>query len=161
MSEDFTVRSREALQEVAARMAQAKAPQAVLFAAAATGHLALVYVPTPGSPWPSETVERLTRPAVVLLAGDLGYGETSVGPGRWRCARKARGWAASAIVHGGAGERDHYIGAVAMAELMQRVLMVETTSALVDAWGAFLAPLPRVGFRPSKGVHPVRPGVMH
>jgi hypothetical protein len=161
MSEDLSVRSRTELQKLAARMAQAGAPQAVLFAAAAAGKIAVVYVPTPDSPWPAQTVARLTRPAVVLLAGDPGYGETSSGPGRWRCARKAKGWAASAIVHGGAGERDHYVGALAMAELMQRVLMVETTSALVDAWGTFLAPLPRIGFRPSKGVHPVQPGVVH
>jgi hypothetical protein len=135
MSEECTVRSRDALQEIAARMVQAKAPQAVLFAAAAAGHLALVYIPTPGSPWPSETVEGLNRPAVVLLAGDPGYGEPSFGPGRWRCAAKAKAWAASAIVHGGAGERGHYLGAIAMAELMQRVLMVETCSSLVDYGG--------------------------
>ncbi len=161
MSEDLSVRSRNALREIAARMAQAKAPQACLFAAADAGRIALVYVPSHDSPWPAQTVERLTRPAVVLLAGDPGYGEASFGPVRWRCASKAKSWAASAIVHGGAGEREHYIGALAMAELMQRVLMVETTSALVDAWGTFLSPLPRIGFRPSKGVHPIKPGAVH
>ncbi len=161
MSEDFNVGSRDALQKIAARLVHAQAPQAVLFAAAAAGRIALVYVPVPGSPWPSQTVERLTRPAVVLLAGDPGYGETSFGPGRWRCAAKAKAWAASAIVDGGAGERSHYVGALAMAELMHRVVMVETTSALVDVWGTFLAPLPRIGFRPSVGVHPVQPGAVH
>lgn len=161
MTADLAVRSRAELQKLVARMTQAKAPQAVLFAAAAAGRIALVYVPTPGSPWPSETIMGLTRPTVVLLAGDPGYGEASFGPSRWHCASNVKGWAASAIVHGGAGERDHYVGALAMAELMHRVVMIETTSALVDAWGVFLAPLPRIGFRPSAGVHPVRPGVVH
>lgn len=161
MNRDTTVCSADQIQEIATRMAQANLPQTVLFAAAAAGSLALVYVPTHSSPWPSDTISRLTRPAVVLLAGDPGYGEQAFGPGRWRCAAKAKEWAASAIIDGGAGERSHYVGALAMAEVMHRVLMIETTSALVDAWGAFLAPLPRVGFRPSVGVHPVRPGVMH
>lgn len=161
MSADLNVGSRAALREIAARMVQAKAPQAVLFAAAAAGRIAPVYVPTPDSPWPCQTVERLTRPAVVLVAGDPGYGEVSFGPGRWRCVAKAKAWAASTIVHGGAGERSHYVGALAMAELMHRVVMVETTSVLVDAWSAFLAPLPRIGFRPSEGVHPIKPGVVH
>lgn len=161
MSEDLSVRSRDALREIAARMAQAKAPQACLFAAAAAGRIDLVYVPSHDSPWPTQTVERLIRPAVVLLAGDPGWGEPTFGPGRWRCVGKARSWAASAIVHDGAGERDHYVGAIAMAELMHRVLMVETVSSLVDAWGSFLAPLPRIGFRPPEGCHPVAPSVFH
>lgn len=161
MKNEPFVSSRAELQQVASRMVQAGVPQAVLFAAAAAGKIALVYVPAPDSPWPVQTVRRLTRPAVMLLAGDPGYGETSFGPGRWRCAAKAKAWAASAIVHGGAGERAHYVSALAMAELMGRVVMIETTSALVDAWGVFLAPLPRIGFRPAKGIHPIKPGVVH
>ncbi|MGI4941907.1 MAG: hypothetical protein ACRYHQ_15335, partial [Janthinobacterium lividum] len=159
---DIKIRSSEAIQAVADRLAQIGAAQAPLYAAAAAGRIALVCISAPATPWPAETVGGLTRPTVVLLGGDPGFGEPAFGPGRWRCARKARGWAAAAIVHGAGGEPDHYRGALAMAELVGRLALVETTSSLVDAWGAFLAPLPRIGYRPPNGsVHPVQPAVLH
>ncbi len=159
---DLRISSREAIRAVADKLAQIGAAQSPLYAAAAAGRIALVCITAPDTPWPAETVARLTRPAVVLLGGDPGFGEPTFEPGRWRCARKARGWAAAAIVHGAGGEPEHYSGAVAMAELIGRLVLVETTSGLVDVWGTFLAPLPRIGYRPPDGgVHPVRPAVVH
>lgn len=159
---DLRVSSREVIQAVADKLAQIGAAQAPIYAAATAGRIALVCITTPSTPWPAETIARLTRPAVVVLGGDPGFGEPTFGPGRWRCAGKLKGWAAAAVVHGASGEPEHYRGAVAMAELVERLVLVETTSRLVDAWGAFLAPLPRIGYRPpGGGVHPVRPAVVH
>lgn len=161
-SPDLKVSSREAIQAVADKLAEIGAAQAPLYAAAAAGRIALVYVTMPNTPWPAETIARLTRPAVVLLGGDPGYGEPTFGPGRWRCARKLKEWAGAAVVHGAGGAPEHYRGALATAELVGRLALVETTSTLVDAWGAFLAPLPRIGYRPPNGgVHPVPPAVVH
>ncbi len=159
---DISVASRAAIQLVADTMARAGAPQAPLYAAAAEGRIAVVLVGTPNTPWPPATMARLTRPTVLILSGDPGWGEPAFGPGRWRCARKARAWASAAIVHGSGGAPEHYRGALVTAELVGRLMLVETTSSLVDAWGAFLAPLPRIGYRPpGEGVHPVRPAVIH
>ncbi len=159
---DLKIGSREVIQAVADKLAQIGAAQAPIYAAAATGRIALVCISTQGTPWPAETIARLTRPAVVVLGGDPGFGEPAFGPGRWRCAGKLKGWATAAVVHGAGGEPEHYRGAVAMAELVERLVLVETTSGLVDAWGAFLSPLPRIGYRPPNGgVHPVRPAVVH
>lgn len=159
---NLRVGSREAIQAVADKLAQIGAPQAPLYAAAAAGRIALVCIMAPNTPWPAETIARLTRPAIVLLGGDPGFGEPTFGPGRWRCARKLKGWAAAAIVHGSGGEPEHYRGTLVTAELVGRLALVETASGLIDAWGAFLAPLPRIGYRPSNGgVHPVRPAVLH
>ena len=159
---DLRVGSREAIQAVADKLAQIGAPQASLYAAAAVGRIALICIATPGTPWPAETIARLTRPAVVVLGGDPGFGEPTFGPGRWRCAVKLKGWAAAAIVHGAGGEAEHYRDALVMAEMVGRLVLVETTSSLVAAWGVFLAPLPRIGYRPPNGgVHPVRPAVVH
>jgi len=159
---DISVASRAAIRVVADTMARAGAPQASLYAAAAEGRIAVVLVAVPNTPWPVATMARLTRPTVLILSGDPGWGEPAFGPGRWRCARKAREWAAAAIVHGSGGEPEHYRGALVTAEMVGRLVLVETTSGLGDAWGAFLAPLPRIAYRPSGGgVHPVRPGVLH
>ncbi len=159
---NLKVGSREAIQAVADKLAQIGAAQAPLYAAAAAGRIALICITAPGTPWPAETIARLSRPAVVLLGGDPGYGEPTFGPGRWRCARKLKGWAAAAIVHGSGGKPEHYRGALATVELVRCLALIETTSSLVDAWGMFLAPLPRVGYRPAgEGVHPMRPAVTH
>ena len=132
-----------------------------LYAAAAAGQIALIVVETPEAAWPTDTIARLQHPAVVLLSGDPGWGEPTFGPGRWRCAKKLRAWASMAIVHGAAGEASHYHQAVLYAALLGRLALIETTSSLVHAWDAFLEPVPRMGFLPSEGAHPVAPSVRH
>ena len=162
MSRDaFNVTSRNTLHEIAQRLATAGAPQAPLYAAAAAGHLALIVVADPDGAWPAETIARVQRPTVVLLSGDPGWGEPSFGPGRWRCAKKLRTWAAAAVVHGAAGEPDHYREAVVLGLMFERLAFVETTSSLARSWGAFLAPVPVAGYLPKEGAHPIAPTVRH
>lgn len=159
---DISVASRPALRLVADIMARAGAPQAPLYTAAAEGRIAVVLAAAPNTPWPTTTMARLTRPTVLILSGDPGWGEPTFGPERWRCARKARSWAKAAIVHGTAGKPEHYRDAVTTAALVGHLVLVETTSALVAAWGTFLAPLPRIAYLPPDGgVHPVPPAVLH
>ena len=161
MTDAVNVTTQAVLQAVADRAALAGAPQAPLYAAAAAGQIALIVVEAPGALWPVETIARLQRPTVVLLSGDPGWGQPAYGPGRWRCAKKLRSWAAGAIVHGAAGEAGHYREAVGLAVLFDRLAIVETTSTLVRAWDAFLAPIPRIGYLPTEGAHPVAPTVRH
>ena len=160
-SDAFNVTNREMLHQIAQRMAIVGAPQTPLYAAAAAGQIALIVVETADAAWPAETIGRLRRPAVVLLSGDPGWGEPSFGPGRWRCAKKLRTWAAAAVVHGAAGEPDHYREAVVLGLMFERLAFVETTSSLARSWGAFLAPVPVAGYLPKEGVHPIAPTVRH
>ena len=121
----------------------------------------MITVAAPDAAWPADTIARLQRPALVLLSGDPGWGQPTFGPGRWRCAKKLRAWAAGAVVHGAAGEPDHYREAVALSLMFGRLAFVETTSSLARSWGAFLAPVPVAGYLPTEGAHPVAPAVRH
>ena len=160
-SDSINVTSREALHQIAQRMIAACVPAAPLYAAAAAGQIALIVVEAADAAWPAETIARVRRPTVVLLSGDPGWGQPTFGPGRWRCAKKLRSWAAGAIVHGAAGEADHYREAVVLGLMFERLACIETTSSLARSWGAFLAPLPVAGYLPREGVHPVAPAVRH
>ena len=160
-SDSINVTSQPALREIADRMTAAGAPQVPLYAAAAAGQIALIVIEAPDAAWPAETIARVRRPTVVVLSGDPGWGQPTYGPGRWRCARKLRNWAAGAIVHGAAGERDHYLEAVALGTILGCLAFVETTSSLARTWGAFLAPIPCMGYLPAEGAHPVAPAVRH
>ena len=160
-SNAINVTSRATLHEIAQRMVAACAPQAPLYAAAAAGQIALIVVETPDAAWPVETIARVRRPAVVLLHGDPGWGQPSFGPGRWRCAKKLRVWSAGAIVHGAAGEADHYREAVVLGLMFERLAFIETTSSLARSWSAFLAPVPCMGYLPTEGAHPTAPAVRH
>ncbi|MGI4939844.1 MAG: hypothetical protein ACRYHQ_04640 [Janthinobacterium lividum] len=70
-----------------------------------------------------------------------------------------KAWAAAAVIHGAAGEADHYRDAVVMAEMFGRLAFIETTSSLARSWAAFLAPVPWTGYLPIEGAHPVAPAV--
>ena len=155
------VGQRDALQRLADRAAAAGAVQAPLYAAAATGQIALICIEDIRAAWPAETVHATRRPTIVLLAGDPGWGERTFGPTRWRCARPLKAWAAAAIVHGAAGQLEHYREAVLLAQLFSRLAFVETTSTLARSWSAFLHPVPHTGYLPAEGAHPVAPAVRH
>ena len=155
------VTAQATLQAVADRLALIGAPQAPLYAAAAASQIALIVIAAPDAAWPADTIARLTRPTVVVLSGDPGWGEPTFGPGRWRCAKKLRTWAGMAVIHGAAGEADHYRQAVLCTALIGHVAFIETTSSLAQTWNAFMAPVPRIGFLPSEGAHPVTPTVRH
>ena len=155
------VGQRVALRRLADRAAAAGAVQAPLCAAAADGRIALVCIEDIRSAWPAETVREARRPTIVLLSGDPGWGEPTFGPSRWRCARPLKAWAAAGIVHGAAGQLDHYREAVMLAQVFGRLAFIETTSGLARCWSAFLDPLPRTGYLPAEGSHPVAPSVRH
>ena len=153
---------RADLQNVAARLAAADVPSAPLYRAVADGHIALIRVDDPEARLESGALAGFTRPAIVLISGGPGWGEPTFGPGRWRCAKLARSWARCAIVHGAGGKREHYVTAIEAAQGPGRVLLIETTSALVNAWRAFLSPMPSLSIVPSDGgVHPAPPEVRH
>ncbi len=155
------VSQREALRCLADRAAAAGAVQAPFYAAAAAGHIALVCIEDIGAPWPAETVRATRRPTIVLLSGDPGWGEPTFGPSRWRCAKPLKAWAAAGIVHGAAGKLEHYREAVMLAQVFGRLAFIETTSSLARCWSTFLDPLPRTGYLPAEGAHPVAPLVRH
>lgn len=81
------------------------------------------------------------RPAVILLQEDDG---TAVGPDGWRCAKRVRAWAASAIVHACGGLPEHYETAVSAAVLTKRLLLIETDTAHGDAWAGFVSGKPGI-----------------
>ncbi|MGI4794194.1 MAG: hypothetical protein ACRYG8_08960 [Janthinobacterium lividum] len=158
MSADaIRITSRANLHAVADRVALIGAPQAPIYAAAAAGRIGLVVIENPATSWPAELVENVRRPVLVLLSGDPGWGQPSYGPTRWRCAKRLKAWTTAAIVHGAAGEADHYREAAALTEMFGRLCFIETTSGLVRCWGAFLDTVPRIGYMPADGAHPVRP----
>ena len=155
------VGKRADLRDISARMAAADVPSAPLYSAVAEGRIALIRVDDPASRLESSGIVGITRPTVVVLSGDPGWGEPTFGPGRWRCAKQVRSWGVSAIVHGAAGQPEHYATAVLTAQIMHRLVLIETTSALVNAWRAFLHPLPMICIvPPAGGVHPVPPAVL-
>ena len=160
-ADSINVTSRATLQDIADRVALSGAPQAALYAAAAAGRIALIVIEGTDAAWPAETVARVRRPTVVLLGGDPGWGQPSFGPGRWRCAKKLREWAAGAIVHGAAGKPEHYLEAVVLGIMFERLAFIETTSGLARTWSAFLDQVPRMGYLPAEGAHPVAPVVCH
>ena len=155
------VGQREMLQLIARRATAAGAVQAPFYAAAAAGQIALICIEDIGASWPAETVCKTRRPTIVLLSGDPGWGQPTFGPSRWRCAKPLKAWAAAGIVHGAAGQLDHYREAVMLAQVFGRLAFIETTSSLARCWSAFLDPLPRTGYLPAEGAHPVAPSVRH
>ena len=156
------VSRRTDLQDIAARLAAANVPSWPLYRAAADGEIAVIRVDDPASHLKASAMAGVARPTVIVLSGDPGWGEPTFGPGRWRCAKVAREWAGSAIVHGAGGEPGHYATAVMMVQVSHRLVLIETTSALVNAWRAFLHPVPMICIvPPDGGVHPVPPEVRH
>ena len=155
------VNRRDALQRVAARIVKEGWPSAPLFVAAAESRIALVHIQDRSFPWPAATIARLTRPTVILVSGDPGWGETSYGPNQWRCAKPLRRWAVAGVLHGAAGRPEHYRDAVARAQRIGRLAFIETTSALAWSWDEFLSPLPMTTILPVTGVHPAEPEVWH
>ena len=155
------INRRDDLQRVAARIVEAGWPSAPLFVAAAESKIALIHIQDRTFPWPAATIARLTRPTVILVSGDPGWGEASFGPSRWRCAKPLQRWATAAIVHGSAGKREQYEEAILLAALFERLAFIETTSSLARSWSAFMYPVPTTTILPVAGVHPAEPKVRH
>lgn len=160
-ADSYNVIGRPQLQAIADRIALVGAPQAPLYAAAAAGKIGLVVIGSHDATWPVETLARVRRPTVVLLSGDPGWGQATFGPTRWKCAKSLKVWASAAIVHGAAGEQRQYAEAAVLTEMFWRLAFIETSSSLARCWSEFFSPLPRMGYLPAKGAHPVCPAVRH
>lgn len=141
--------------------------QLPLFRAAADGLLALIRIEHSSAAWPAREIERVSsRPICITIGADPGAEfPQPPGPDEWVCARRLRWWCrnGAAIVHGAAGEMDHYRYAVIAAVMSRRLAFIETTSAHAAAWNAFLGcPHTLVLVPPDGAAHPIpeRPAVM-
>jgi hypothetical protein len=133
-----------------------------LFRAARDGRICLV-APTRDAAITTKDLNRATdkgrRPAVILLQEDDG---TMIGPDGWRCAKRVRAWAASAIVHACGGLPEHYEMAVSAAVITKRLLLIETDTAHGNAWAEFVIAQPglsalHIRVRDGEPPHPTQP----
>ena len=98
----------------------------------------------------------MRRSALPLLSWIGDDDDTPTGPDGWRSALPAIRWARSAILHAAGGESAHYASAVMGALATGRLLLVETSTAHVQAWAAALAGTPTLVVVPRDGKpHPV------
>ena len=144
----------ERLCDVAGRLGLLQLP---LFRAAADGLLALVRVEDPAVAWPSRMIERNQhRPVCFMIGGDPGHGHPDPAPMEWACAKRLKYWCQTggAIVHGAAGEADHYREAAAATLLLRRLAFIETTSARAAEWDAFLRCPRTLLILSERGPHP-------
>ncbi len=145
-----------ALEAVCARGAAMQAAILPMLRAAADGRIALALVLDATAPLPIGRLKRCGRPAVVLIGADMGADEDPP-PERWECLPKLRRWARAGVIHGAAGEPEHYRAAVGAAQLHRRLALVECSSRQAQAWAEALA-CPRTRFiLPRDGVHPILP----
>jgi hypothetical protein len=96
------------------------------------------------------------RPAIVLIGDDDGFDR---GPQGWRLAERALRWADRVLLHGAGAELAHYEAAILAAEHRHRVLVIECSSATLDAWAALVRGAPHrpatMVIVPRGGVHPL------
>jgi hypothetical protein len=150
---------RVELAELIARMEAAGAGWHVpLIRAAMAGALNVVFLP-PGARVPRDMLDTTPPrlPLAVVLAGD---GSTPSPPDAFPQARRLLRWSRFIVLHGAGGLPWHYALAAEATIHWRRVVIVETTSALLPAWLAMrmeLAPrTPGMGWAvpPGKGQHP-------
>lgn len=76
---------------------------------------------------------QVRKPALVIIGDD---DDAPTGPDGWTVAQRLMGWARRVIIHGAGGHPAHYEAAVILAEAVGQLLLVECTSATVEAWKA-------------------------
>jgi hypothetical protein len=106
---------------------------------------------------PMRKLKRSARPTCVVL-GDDDY--QSTGPLAWTSFMRLSHWAKGALIHASGGDAPSYRMAIRMTLQHQRLLLVETSSAMADTWAAALNKrgIRPVGLLPSDGgPHPVLP----
>lgn len=107
---------------------------------------------------PLSELDRARCPGIALLTDD--DDTTRLGPDGWRFAARTLRWGRGVLLHGTGGLPEHYRLAARMAQTCRKLVVVETGSALLDAWqGAALKGGVRPGLivrlEPTDGVHPV------
>jgi hypothetical protein len=134
-------------------------PQLPIFRAAADGLLALLRIEAPDTPWPARMIERQSdRPTCIMLAADPGCDHPDPGgPADWACAKRLKYWCQTggAIIHGAAGDPDHYRAAAATTVLLRRMAFIECASARAREWTDFLGCPRSLTIVPEHGAHPV------
>lgn len=131
-----------ALNRLAAAVSQLAPHRLPIYRAVADGRIALVE-PSRRTSVPSRMLIASNRPTILLIGDD---DDAPTGPTGWCCARRAKKWGRSALIHAAAGEPAHYRAAVLGAEFHDRFVLVETDTAHRDAWASWL--------------HSVMPGVV-
>jgi hypothetical protein len=132
--------------------------QAYLMRALMAGRIAFFSLLPDSSSSSFKAFQRLTsrRPAVALVGDDDGFDR---GPDGWRLAERALRWATAVLVHGAGAEIGHYEAAIVAAELVRRTLVIECSSATLDAWTALVRAAPHrpmvLVIVPRGGVHPL------
>ncbi len=74
------------------------------------------------------------HPALALV-GDDDHSPLD-GPDTWPLAPRVLRWARFVVVHGGAGRPEHYERVLALTAVYRRVVMIECSSANIEAWQA-------------------------
>src|ERR1700722_17548943 len=130
------VSRRVALEAACSRLASLNAPQLPLVRAVADYRIAVVGIYGADVRWPASALARLDLPTVVLIGADMDGPEPDPPPESWKCRNKLHAWARMAIVHGAAGEADHYRIAVAAAQRFQRLAFIECRSEHIEGWAS-------------------------
>lgn len=107
---------------------------------------------------PLSELDRARCPGIVLLTDD--DDSTRLGPDGWRFTPRVMRWARGVLLHGTGGLPEHYRLAARMAQTCRKLVVVETGSALLDAWQEAalkggVRPGLIVRLEPTNGVHPV------
>lgn len=146
------------LQGVYRRAAAANAPLLALLQGAIDQRHELAIIADAAVPWPSR-ISKCAAPYATLIADDPWPNGDSLGPAGWACARGARRWARSVIIHGTGPSFHHYRFASAATQISRALLLIETDSAHIDEWAAFVGCPSTLIIRPPAGcVHPSQDG---
>lgn len=159
MSAAVEITTRHDLERVCDMAGRMGLPQLPLFRAAADGTLTLIRIEGTDAAWPARLIEQNgDRPICVTIGADPGYGFPDPRPDEWTCAKRLKYWCQGgwAIVHGAAGELDHYREAVTATLMFRRLAFIETTSAHAAEWARFLrCPRTLIIIPSDGGVHPI------
>ena len=132
--------SRAGMDRLGAKMMHAGANHMLRWVQAAQrGELAVAGIESPTASFPSRVVERWKRPAIILVGDDPWPNGEALGPDGWASARRLKYWRPQvAIIHGSGLSADPYRLAAEAAELVHRIVFIETDSAHVQVWADFL-----------------------
>ena len=160
MSQDMIrITARGDVRSAAEAAARLNLPQAPLVDAAARGIIAVSFFHNPASEFPGALLKVHARPLVIVVGDDPPISAAAaVGPDPWIMRQRLRQWRPRyALVHATGGLASQYREIVQAALLFDRLLVVETGTAMADAWRDVLAPLcPVTLMLPNDGgVHPI------
>jgi hypothetical protein len=132
--------------------------KAELLRAVRRGTIALVEPMDRDSIISMRMLKHISRPTLVII-GDDDY--RSTGPAGWKCAKAMLRWSRWTCLHAAGVQVEQYRALVAATILHRRMMLVETSSAMLPAWSAALQAEQRIprGLTvvPRDGAHPIVP----